>query len=332
MKLSVQLHKEASEIYWCILSYIVLIPLFLLVSTVLTVTNTFSACLSDCRVGRINLGTLCGALSSHYSGLSGSSMPLSCSISDSTSTTQSSSLLIALSRLAVQFSQFSVSEMLAGEVYSSLPTGWRSILLIWQTFNIWVCPPGRSFADKAGGKGDLSDNVNAAAPSCRRSDHDAWMISSISEIYSTAVIWLFWARDSFCVAHKIWPPCNIYKKSWNIASVSNGFGPSLQVQVQVQTVPLPKWRSGLSIHQNRQLGYHSMAISWPISIGLVVCKSPSGSVYKFVLGSCCCHLIVVYYQNCTFDSQYYVFACFAVCDINYYGIRVFPSIYCIFAY
>ena len=31
---------------------------------------------------------------------------------------------------------------------------------------IRVGPPGRSFADKVAGKADLSDNLNAAAPSC----------------------------------------------------------------------------------------------------------------------------------------------------------------------
>ena len=50
---------------------------------------------------------------------------------------------------------------------------------------------GRSFADKAGGKGDLSDSLNAAAPSCWESDQDALMISSVSEMYPTAVICLF---------------------------------------------------------------------------------------------------------------------------------------------
>ena len=38
-------------------------------------------------------------------------------------------------------------------------------MLIPWTLNIRVRPPGRSDADKAGGKGDQSDNLNAAAPS-----------------------------------------------------------------------------------------------------------------------------------------------------------------------
>jgi hypothetical protein len=64
-----------------------------------------------------------------------------------------------------QFSQFSVSEMLAGELSSSLSAGWRLIRLIRRKFNTSVRPQGRSFADKAGGTGDFSDNLNAAAPS-----------------------------------------------------------------------------------------------------------------------------------------------------------------------
>jgi hypothetical protein len=48
-----------------------------------------------------------------------------------------------------------------------------------------------SFPDKAGGKGDLSDNLNAAAPLCQNSDLEALTISSMSEMYPTAVICLF---------------------------------------------------------------------------------------------------------------------------------------------
>jgi hypothetical protein len=56
--------------------------------------------------------------------------------------------------------------MLSGVLFSSLSPGWRMNLQIWQTFNIWVHPPGMSFADKDGGKGDHSGNVNTAKPSC----------------------------------------------------------------------------------------------------------------------------------------------------------------------
>jgi hypothetical protein len=64
-------------------------------------------------------------------------------------------------------------------------------------------------------------------------------------------------------------------------SVSDGSGPSLQVQVRVQTEPLPNCRSGLSINPNRQLGYRSKVNSQPIWIGWVVSGSPSGSIYRF---------------------------------------------------
>jgi len=147
---------------------------------------------------------------------SGSSMLLSWSISDSTSAAQSSSLSVGLSKSPFQFSQSSVSEMLSGAQSSSLSTGWRLILRIWQKFNILVCPPGRSFADKGGGKGDLSVNLNAAAPSCWRSDQHALTIYLVSEMYPTVVIWSFWARDSLSVAHRFWLRCHISKKFWTL--------------------------------------------------------------------------------------------------------------------
>jgi hypothetical protein len=59
-----------------------------------------------------------------------------------------------------------VSEMLSGVLSSLLSTWWRLIVRIWHTFTIWVHPPGSSFAGNGGGKEDLSDNLNAAPPSC----------------------------------------------------------------------------------------------------------------------------------------------------------------------
>jgi hypothetical protein len=126
-----------------------------------------------------------------------SSMLLSCCISDSLSATQLSLQSFGLSKSWFQFCQSSVSEMLAGALCSSQLTGWRLTFQIWWTCNIWVRPPGRSFADKAGGKGDLSDYLNAATPWCWKSDQNALTISSVSEMYSMAVICLIWARDSF---------------------------------------------------------------------------------------------------------------------------------------
>jgi len=68
-----------------ILSYFYLFPSFLLVSIVLTVTITLSACFFDLRDGRISLGTFGASLTSHCAGVSRSLMPLSCATSDSSS-------------------------------------------------------------------------------------------------------------------------------------------------------------------------------------------------------------------------------------------------------
>jgi hypothetical protein len=95
--------------YWCILCYYYFTPLLLLVSIALTVTNCFSACLLDSRVGRIDPGTFSVVLTSHCSGYCGFSMLLSCAISNSTSSTQSSSMSFGLSKSPFQLSQSSVS-------------------------------------------------------------------------------------------------------------------------------------------------------------------------------------------------------------------------------
>jgi len=111
--------------------------------------------------------------------------------------------------------------MLSGALLSLYSTGLWLILQSWQTFKLWVRPLGRSFADKAGGKGDLSDNLNAATPSCWQSDQEALTISFMSEMYPTAAICLFWERDSFCIARRFWLPCYISKKSWTLALLCN---------------------------------------------------------------------------------------------------------------
>ena len=47
------------------------------------------------------------------------------------------------------------------------------------------------------------------------------MISSVSEMYPTAVICLLWARDSFCVARRWRLPCHNSKMSWTLAILCN---------------------------------------------------------------------------------------------------------------
>jgi len=107
--------------------------------------------------------------------------------------------------------------MLSGAQSSSLWTGWRWLLQIGWIFNIWVWPPGLSFAAQAGDKGDLCDNWNAAGPSCWMSDQDALTISSMAKMYPIAVVSLFWEQDSFGVALRFWLPYHISKRSWTLA-------------------------------------------------------------------------------------------------------------------
>ena len=143
------------------------------------------------------------------------------SMSDSLSASHLSLLLIGLSKSPIQWSQFSVSDMLFGALSSSLSGGWQSILLIRRIYYTCVRHPGMSFADKDRGNGDLSDNSKAATPSSWEFDQDALIISSVSEMYPMTVIYLCWARDSFCVAHRIWLLCLISEKSWTMAILCN---------------------------------------------------------------------------------------------------------------
>jgi len=183
--------KNLVNIHWLILSYILLFPFFLHLSIVLTVINTCWACAVELHVGQINPGTFCAPQTSHSSEVSGWSTESSSSMSDSLSASQSSLVSFGLSKSHFQWSHFSVSEMHSGSLSSSLAAGWRWILRVWRTFNTWVCPAGRSFADKDGSIDDLSDNLNATAISCWKSDQDTLTISSVSEMYSTAVIVCF---------------------------------------------------------------------------------------------------------------------------------------------
>jgi len=123
-----------------------LFPLLLLVSIALTVINTFSGSFINLHVGRINPGTFGAAHTTCCSGLSEALMPLHRSTSDASSASKSSSIVFGSTKSTYQVSQFSVSDMVSGALFWSLSTGWRSILLIRQTFITWVCPPGRSLA------------------------------------------------------------------------------------------------------------------------------------------------------------------------------------------
>jgi len=110
-------------------------------------------------------------------------------------------------------------------------------------------------------------------------------------------------------------------------SVSNGSGPSPRVRLWVGNELVPNWWFGLWIQPNSQFGYGSMVNSQSIWIERVV----SGSIWGFIYCSCFCSLKIVYYENRAFSSEYVVLVCFAVCDIDYFGICIFPFIYCILA-
>jgi len=133
------------------------------------------------------------------------------------SAAQSSSFSFGLSKSAFQLSQCSVSEMLSGVLSSSLSTGWWLIHRILRTFHIRVWPPGRSFADKACGKEDLSDKFKCSHtimwkewPGCF---DDIFRVRNLSYCGNL----LGWVGDSIWVARRFWLPGHISKKSWTLA-------------------------------------------------------------------------------------------------------------------
>jgi len=98
-------YRKKLQKHWRILSYFFFTPVLLLLSIALTVTNTFSACLFHISVGRVNPVTFVATLTSHNHGYSGSSMPLPCSISASSSAEQLSSLSFGLAKSPFKLSQ-----------------------------------------------------------------------------------------------------------------------------------------------------------------------------------------------------------------------------------
>ena len=198
-----------------------LVPWFLLVPISLTIIKTLSAGCFILRVGRIDPGTSCPALTSRCSGYSGTSMGPISSAFVLSSASHSSLLSIGSSKSPFQQSRSLGSEMHSSALSTSLFASWWWILCVRRTFNTVVPPPGRSFADNADGKGDLSENLNAATPSCSKCDQDALTISSVSELYPSIVICTFWLCDIFCVACRCWLPCCFSEKSWNLAIVFN---------------------------------------------------------------------------------------------------------------
>jgi len=111
--------------------------------------------------------------------------------------------------------------MLSGGLASLHATEWLLLVRIQRTYNMWVRSPWRSFAHKAGGKGDICDHQNAATPLCWKSDQDASMIADVSEIYRTAVISVFSVQDSISVPWRFCPSCDISQKLCTFAILHN---------------------------------------------------------------------------------------------------------------
>jgi len=106
--------KNKMEIHWHILFNVFLVILFLLVSIVLTVIKTIWVSFFYLHVGRINPRSFGAKLTSHCSGVSGSSARLCSSMSASLSASQCYSLSFGLSKSQFQSSQYLASEMLSG--------------------------------------------------------------------------------------------------------------------------------------------------------------------------------------------------------------------------
>jgi len=138
---------------------------------------------------------------------------------------------------------------------SSLLAEWQSILLIQQTFNTRVSPAGRSFADNVIGRSEFSDDVNTAAPSFWMFHLDASTFSSAFEIYPTAVIWMFWAQDYFCVACRFWLCWFISTKSCILAVLCNYFlSASLVISMLLPVFIMPNARSSPA---------NNILLTWP---------------------------------------------------------------------
>jgi len=71
-----------------------------------------------------------------------------------------------------------------------------------------------------------------------------------------------------CIGHLYKQKCMLHSPHpiLTISSVSSGSGPSHRVRVQVQTKPLPRWWSGLSMDLNIQIGYGWLVYSQPFCI------------------------------------------------------------------
>jgi len=76
--------------------------------------------------------------------------------------------------------------------------------------------------DQAGLKGNHCDNLNSATPPpCSEGEQEVLRISSVSEMYSTAVMCLCLVCDSFNLVQMFWLPFQISKISLTLAILYN---------------------------------------------------------------------------------------------------------------
>jgi len=217
-----------------------------------------------------------------------------------------------------QFSFLPKSTMLPGSLCSSLSAGWQVILVIWWRFNTCVCPPGRSISAKASGNGDLSDNLNAATPSCWKFDQDALTISSASEMYPTAAIGLFWVQDYSCVAHRFCLPCHISRKPWTLAILCN-FLSSASLYICKLCSILVVSNAG-SLHANIPLLARAICLtptlSWKLSPVLLDCLSLKRSCQREKPASTLTPPGMIENISCTTLDRLAYFECMSSCPCH----------------
>jgi len=110
-----------------------LILSFLLVLIALNITKAILPSFSNFRVSKMTSGTFGVALRCSCSGISGSLMQLSCSISYSMSASQLSSLSCRLSKWLLKLSQFLAYKTHSCALSLSISIGWHSLLQVGRT-------------------------------------------------------------------------------------------------------------------------------------------------------------------------------------------------------
>lgn len=162
-------------------------------------------------------------------------MALLCSVSNSLCIEQFTARNIGLALSPIPCSQSCVSELISRTVSSSLLISWLLVFRIQQTFNMWIRPPGKVLAGRAGEKWAISSWLDSATPLCWNSYQDELTLSSVSKSYPTAVICMFCAQNLFYLVHRLRFPCHIYKIMWTLAN--------LKIVISATSLFISKWFS-----------------------------------------------------------------------------------------